>query len=56
MTALDSLRSVLFSDERGFDLFILALIILLLFIPINLFVKRYLPFIYGKQRIERIAS
>lgn len=53
LSLLTELRSSLFPGERGFDLYILSLFILLVFIPINLFCKRYLPLLFGKLRVAR---
>lgn len=53
MTWLKNIRSALWNTEYGFDLYFLALLTLLAFVPINLFFKRYLPILYGRMRLHK---
>lgn len=52
MTWILSLRSALWSAKSDFDLYLLALLTLLAFVPINLLFKRYLPILYGRLRLS----
>ena len=51
MSLLTDLRSALLGLENGYDLYLLSLVILLAFIPINIFCKRFFPILCGKYRI-----
>lgn len=55
LSLLTELRFSLFPGENGsgFDRYLLSLLILLVFIPINIFCKRYLPILFGKLRVAR---
>ena len=52
MTWLMDLRSVVWCSESGFELYLVALLTLLAFVPINILFKRYLPILYGRLRLQ----
>ena len=46
------IRTALNPASRGFELYVVALVILLAFIPVILFCRNHLPLLFGKKRIR----
>ena len=51
MSLLSTPWAQLFGTKEGADLYLFSFILLLIFIPINSFCKKYIPILYGRLRI-----